>query len=153
MMILQTDAIIVKPLPKRVYSEFDYIGAPWGKPKKILLTKSYLSIDSRRQPWRKRICISIGNGGLSIRRISSMQECVDLIKKKYPFLANGDYNEDTVLASILKLYNFSLPTAEYAGMVFCEQLSVNLDEVKDLYGFHALNRFNPELENKILDTA
>ena len=153
MTILQTDAILVKSIPIHLYSEFDYIGAPWKETKKILLTRKLLSINSRRKPWRRRIKVDVGNGGLSIRRIESMNKCIEIVQNKFPFLANGRYNEDTVLATILKLYNFSVPNAKQASEIFCEHFALGQNSAADCYGYHALERYNPKLEKEILGLA
>jgi hypothetical protein len=150
LMILQADAFITQKIPTDVYGNFDYIGAPWRTSRKILLTKKSLHINSVRYPGKKRVEIQVGNGGLSIRKIDAMKSCIDIINSNHKFLNTGYYNEDTVFATILKKYNFRIPTSAQAEKIFCEHLAQDRDDIPNCYGFHALNRYNPTLELRIL---
>ena len=150
MLILQTDAIIIKDLNKDYLIDYDYIGAPWIPEKKIKIYNSKLFINTKRLPFIRGEKISVGNGGLSLRKISSMIKLMSLIERNYPYLANGDYNEDTVISYLVKAHGFSVPLSKVAQEIFCEQGAIGLNTVPKVNGFHALNRFNPKLESHLL---
>lgn len=66
---------------------YDYVGAPWSK-KVVSLT----------EPKKHNI---VGNGGLSLRRKSSMIKVCQLIEKKPKYQYLWGYHEDQVITSIL----------------------------------------------------
>jgi hypothetical protein len=86
-LIFQTDTFIFKNLPRSFFN-FDYIGAPWNNLNNI--SNTY-----------------IGNGGLSLRKKSSM---LNIIKK---YKHNKDYNtlpEDVFFVKYLKINKNVLPS-------------------------------------------
>jgi hypothetical protein len=83
MLIHQSDAYLFKPdLDYWLKTGFDYIGAPWIKPGKILLIDFYHRI-LKFAPFifpaqaRRRYIVrnNVGNGGLSLRKIPSFIMC------------------------------------------------------------------------------
>ena len=42
-----------------------------------------------------------------------------------------------------------MPSLLFAKKIFCESYSKNLNNIPDVYGFHALDKFNPRLQKKI----
>ena len=67
-LILQTDAIVLRDdLDHWVNQPLDYIGAPWPIPWKLRVNVARYAGANE-----KRISVSVGNGGLSLRRISGV---------------------------------------------------------------------------------
>lgn len=106
MLIHQSDAYLFKPeLDFWLKKGFDYIGAPWIKPGKILLIDFYHQV-LKFAPFifpahaRRRYIVrnNVGNGGLSLRKISSfiyVLECIpEEILNTYVMSEERDYNED-----------------------------------------------------------
>jgi hypothetical protein len=106
MLIHQSDAYLFKPeLDYWIKKDFGFIGAPWIKPGKILLVEFYkrimnlapflFSVNARR---RYIVRNNVGNGGLSLRKISSFIYVLDYISEKilntYLESDERDYNED-----------------------------------------------------------
>gem|GEM_PF-1775777 len=148
-LILQTDAILVRDLDLHALQDFDYLGAPWVPEKKLKVFRSKLWINTRRFPWIKATKVSVGNGGLSLRKVSSMISVAKIIEDHYPFLANGSVHEDTAISYVLKKHGFQIPPTEIAHQTFCEHASIDATEIPSVNGFHGLNRFNPNLELSI----
>jgi hypothetical protein len=66
MLVLQTDAILLKDdLDFWCTQAFDYIGAPWPK-----MFELYVNTGRFEGPAGKHVRVGVGNGGLSLRRIS-----------------------------------------------------------------------------------
>jgi hypothetical protein len=149
-MILQLDALVMRSIKDLRFQDYDYIGSPWEKAKKITIYKDRLYEDSRRHSYRLHTRIEVGNGGLSIRRVESMLKLVEFLHINYPFLTNGEYNEDIVISFLCKKLRYKLPRKKQAKKIFCEELAAKLKKPGEVYGYHALDRFNPELENLIL---
>ncbi len=106
MLIHQSDAYLFKPeLDYWLKKGFDYIGAPWIRPGKILLTEFYKKIAkfipfifSEKAKRRHSVRNNTGNGGLSLRRVSSFMYVLDNVPEKllntYLQSNDRDYNED-----------------------------------------------------------
>lgn len=106
MLIHQTDAYLFKPeLSYWCLKGYDYIGAPWFKPKKILKTKIYNFalrffpfLYTERAKRRHSLYNNVGNGGLSLRRISSFKHILEVVPSilldKYKSNDATDHNED-----------------------------------------------------------
>lgn len=106
MLIHQSDAYLFKPdLEYWLQKEFDYIGAPWIKPGKILLAEFYKRIInlapfifSEKAKRRYYIRNNVGNGGLSLRKIPSFIHVLDYIPEKilntYLESDKREHNED-----------------------------------------------------------
>jgi hypothetical protein len=106
MLIHQSDAYLFKPeLDYWIKKGFGYIGAPWIKPGKILLVDFYkqlmklvpfiFSVNARR---RYIVRNNVGNGGLSLRKLSYFIYVLDHVPEKilntYLESDERDYNED-----------------------------------------------------------
>jgi len=150
-LILQTDAIIVKDFPYSLCQKFDYIGAPWSNEKKLKIWNGRLWENTKRLPFKRAVKVAIGNGGLSLRRVSVMLDLVNVISKDYSYLVKGFYNEDLVLSYFLTKIGYEVPTPQEAEEFFCETGAIAKSFVPNSIGFHALGRVNPKLESEILD--
>ena len=87
MLIYQLDAYVFKDeLELWCDKGYDYIGSPWlaSKPSVLKQVKSYLSSEKKKE--REQIFFKVGNGGLSLRKISSFIEIIekydDVIEKQ-----------------------------------------------------------------------
>lgn len=106
MLIHQSDAYLFRSdLDIWLKKGFDYIGAPWIKPGKILLVDFYKQIInlvpfifSENAKRRYYVRNNVGNGGLSLRKIASFIHVLDYIPEKilntYLESDERDYNED-----------------------------------------------------------
>ncbi|HAH56333.1 MAG TPA: hypothetical protein DCM02_13885 [Flavobacterium sp.] len=72
-LIYQLDAFVFKDdLLKWCQKEYDYIGAPWiASQHNSIITKFLAIFDSKKKKERKQIFYKVGNGGFSLRRVSS----------------------------------------------------------------------------------
>lgn len=84
---------------------YDYIGAPWFKPHKLLKTRIYRFLlkylpflYSEKASRRHQLYNNVGNGGLSLRKVSSFLNVLNSISpdivRKYIEIQQTDYNED-----------------------------------------------------------
>lgn len=86
LLILQTDAIVLRDdLDDWCGTSYDYVGAPWPDPIEV-----FLNLDVFSGALGKTVKIQVGNGGLSLRRVS---KCIRLLEE-FPealatFLAGG----------------------------------------------------------------
>ena len=129
-----------------IFLKFDYIGAPWKKSYKLDIFGIYgLNFISKFffNLFKKNLLV--GNGGLSIRRVSKFLKVTQNIK----FLNFVQVGEDIFFSYFSKKYNIKKPTLVLAKEIFCESYSKNLNQIPSVYGFHALNKFNPKLQQTI----
>jgi len=141
--ICQPDAVLIKDISKINLRYLDYIGAPWKKLYKLDIFGIYgLNFISKFFCNSFKKTLLIGNGGLSIRRVSKFLEVTQSIK----FLNFVKVGEDIFFSFFFKKYNIKKPSLVLAKKIFCETYSKNANQIPDVYGFHALNKFNPKLQ-------
>ena len=153
--ILQTDSFLIKDISDIIDKKFTYVGSPWAHPKKINFLFGHFYENSRKINGFLSTKIEVGNGGLSIRKVSNFIDLLSSIRyknNKNSHIFSGLYNEDLVFSYFFKRNGFKIPTALEARRWFSEELSRNLDlnTALGLYGFHALGKFNPDLEAALL---
>ncbi len=145
-LICQTDAILTERLDPRTW-DFDYLGAVWEPPivaswdpiRRTVLSRSF-GLNPRK--------LEVGNGGLSIRRTQAFLAFV----KSLPRMGKKA-NEDVVISYFSSAYNLRCASPELAAQTFMEAGAQTWEHGRPLpavSGFHALNRFNPQLEDFIL---
>lgn len=98
-LIHQTDVYLFKPeLQYWCEKDYDYIGAPWFIPRKLNKYRRYELIFRYLKPFfnkekllRWRHYNNVGNGGLSLRKVSSFLEVLNITDKN---LLNEYYNNE-----------------------------------------------------------
>lgn len=150
-LICQTDAVLIKPTYALKSLSYSLLGAPWIKTKNCAVLWNQLFVDYKKLFFLKKTKISVGNGGLSLRNPNHCLEVLQRAKEDLEILGSfeGKINEDIVFSFLFTKFKYSMPNAETALGFFMEEHAKDLVDVPDVYGFHALQRFNPELENKI----
>ncbi len=127
--IYQTDAVLIKNINK-ISTKYDYIGAPWEKPIK------YYGLN-----------LSIGNGGLSLRKTKYFYFLTTFLF----FLKKLNTNEDIIFSLFGKLKILKIPNFIIANNTFKETTSLKLIHYNDTFGFHALDKWNLNLQKNIHD--
>lgn len=148
--ICQLDAIIVRPLVLRPNVNFDYLGAPWVPA--IYATwhpfARELKLGGPRIHPTLRM-LRVGNGGLSLRRVSVFRQLPRLPSlKELP-------NEDLLLSYFHRRLGIRLASPELASQWFMEtgaRAWTAAVPIPFVNGFHALDKWNPALEEAILGT-
>jgi hypothetical protein len=144
--ICQTDAILIKDIKNINLKSIDYIGAPWKKSYKLNILDIYgLGFLSKKIFDLSKKILRIGNGGLSVRRVSKFLH----VTKNIKFSNFVKVGEDIFFSFFSKKFNIKMPSLLFAKKIFCESYSINLNKIPDVYGFHALDKFNPRLQQKI----
>ena len=151
--ICQTDAILLKNVDTLPRLGFAFIGSPWRDKKKCRMMRGKIYDSYKKQFFIPFRSLSVGNGGLSFRNSDASRQIVDFIsKRKYSSrLSSGITNEDIVFSYFFKKFRFPIPNYDEANEIFMEQTAKNLQSIPNVYGFHALSRYNPFLESKILN--
>lgn len=154
-LILQLDALLVRKIEDEIFLAYDYVGAPWEPAPTVITFRKNLHVNTRLSKiFGKKT--PVGNGGLSIRNPKAFLAAIEKdfvfqLILKYQNLHTGVPNEDVFWSYVLSRLGFSLPTQEQAGCFFLEVHAQFLEQVPDLLvGFHDLETYNQELENKIL---
>lgn len=143
LLILQPDALIFSDsLNYWIDERYDYIGAPW--PSGIdfpfsILTPSFPSTYSVRP--------TVGNGGLSLRRISSIRKILEKYAAQAAVWRNVGNPEDVFLGMALVL----LPGARLPNLITAASFSIETNPSFFLpllegaipFGCHAFDRYEP----------
>lgn len=147
MLLLQTDAVLLKPLNSVAVSHVDYVGAPWPHP------LYYVSIGPRpiiRQASRSRskrldrVVLRVvgdkavvGNGGLSVRRLGVFRSITQEISHRIRNFAHRGINEDVVFATLGPRLGLRVASEELAAGLFREHITLTEAERLNITGVHA----------------
>ena len=104
--IAQLDSVLLAEPPAEAF-DYDYLGAPWDPPWRVVIAAGQMRIVRfLGRTWGKRIVV--GNGGLSVRRISAFRAAAE---KLATFVDRGvmeTANEDAVWSYYASRLNLSL---------------------------------------------
>ncbi|MCL1908625.1 MAG: hypothetical protein FWG12_04570 [Holophagaceae bacterium] len=140
-LITQTDAIILRDeLDFWCSQKYDYIGAPWPNALSIVVnTDQY-------KGQNKRVRCSVGNGGLSLRRVKKLIELLKEFPEAAGNLANAGINEDLFFSAFGSLSgDFSIPdriTASKFSMEISVEYFYHLNGGYAPMGGHAWWRYH-----------
>jgi len=153
-LICQLDAILIDDIQKISKTNRVYTGAPWINPYLVFSMRSVVVVKSsslfRFLPGK----ISVGNGGLSFRNIRSFINILDQSQndRVWNFFKSGKTGEDLVFSYLFKKYNYKITSRKQSSKIFVETSAKKLDSVPKVIGFHALDKFNPDLELLVFKT-
>ena len=154
--ICQSDAIILRDLNELIDFDYDYVGAPWEYGYRISKIGNHIFANSRLIKYLPHRRIFVGNGGLSIRKVStflnllSLKSIDEYIEKSVGFNRNN-LNEDIVFSYFLSKEKLKIPKRSEANKYFVETLARKIENEDGIFGAHGLGKYNPKLEEKILN--
>lgn len=163
MLLCQTDAVLLRslaglPLPTDTEPTcFDYLGAPWDPPVRVLAVGHRLVVDSAtaspRGPWWVRAVgrrLRVGNGGLSLRRLETFHQVATRLTRELPRRIVEHCYEDVIFCTYGPSRGLRVATPAQAQPVFAERQVEGSTMLPDVYGVHALARWNPALADTVL---
>lgn len=145
-LVCQTDAVLLRPLPVHETWEFDYLGAVWARPWTVGWDPFRRRLTEGRLTLRRRT-LRVGNGGLSLRRTSAFADMPMLREFREPL------NEDVTISYCHQRLGLRIAEPEAARRFFIETEAKSWregDPVPDVLGYHGLDRHNPTLEAVLL---
>lgn len=148
-LVCQSDAILVEPLPVHEEWEFDYLGAPWVPPWMVGWNPRRRHLARKGWTLPKRPLV-VGNGGLSLRRTSVFRQHLRFPKFQKP------PNEDTAISYFHRRLGIRLADEAVAARFFMELGARSwrpMDPIPRVFGFHALDQHNPRLEDELIANA
>ena len=155
--ICQLDAVLLKDVSHINMSGIDYIGAPWDPPIRILVLGTRIYVASNHGDsqglWLTRHLgrpLGVGNGGLSIRRVEAHIRATEWLSTHVPARYRKTTLEDVLLCAFAPRMSLRIAPQEIAGRIFLETGAATLTKIPDVYGFHGLWRWNPELAESLL---
>ena len=155
--ICQLDAVLLKDATRVDMSGMDYLGAPWVPPIKVLTVGSRIYVAStqggEQGMWLTKHfgrSLSVGNGGLSIRRVDAHIAAVEWLTRRTPERYRETTLEDVLLCAFAPRTGLRIAPSDVAGRVFLETGAATLTDIPDVYGFHALWRWNPALAKSLI---
>lgn len=147
-MVYQLDAMLVEEVPVSILNQLDYLGAPWVPPFRLGWQPVARRLVPRSGRWPHRV-LEVGNGGLSLRRVSAFRR----VSRLMPKLRNH-INEDLQYSFFGPFFGLRVAPVNLARTVFMET-EARAWQVgsprPDVAGFHALEKHNPSLERHLLD--
>lgn len=157
--ICQQDAILLKSVTEVPMAGTDYLGAPWDPPVRVLRMGRRISVGSsfgeRQGPWfthRFGARISVGNGGLSTRRVASMIEVSRALQTAYPDRVRRGILEDVYFCALGPRMGLRVADASTAGRTYAESTADQHVLPGELVGLHGPHRWNPELLAHVLSS-
>ena len=152
LLVLQLDAILLRSIRSKDYDQYDYVGAPWRKTLRVSAYKGDLHANNKRLCWLPYLRVSVGNGGLSFRKVSVFLELLrkSELKNFDSRVWDGSHNEDFVLSYFLKKLKYRLPSKRLAGNIFQEEDFEHFVGTPALLGVHAPHIYNPILTEQLI---
>ena len=155
-LILQTDAILIRDISDIRTFGFDYIGASWKPHFAISNVLGRLYVN--RKVFQKFNCtiIEAGNGGLSYRDISAMIAITRYLKSSVHYssltkIGKRRINEDLALCYFGRKLGYKFPNEIEANNFFLEKFYGDVDQIPKIYGFHALEKHNPIVDSFLIN--
>ena len=148
-LILQLDAILIATVPFGQMSEYDYIGSVWPEGYRGIVLGKNIFLHSGRFFRRYTRSIYVGNGGLSLRKISSHIQLLERLKSKKMIFPQSNLHEDVFFGFFFDKFGYKIPTKHSADLVFQELSAVGQKQIPNVVGFHGLDKINPDLEKAI----
>jgi hypothetical protein len=154
--ICQSDAIILRDLNELIDFDYDYVGAPWEYGYRISKIGNHIFANSRLVKYLPHRRIFVGNGGLSIRKVSTFLnllslKSMDKFIKKNVVLNKNNLNEDILFSYFLLKERSRIPNRLEANKYFVETLARKIESENGIFGVHGLEKYNPKLEEKIMN--
>lgn len=156
--VCQADAVLVKDIASINVIDIDYLGAPWEPPVRVLRAGSRIYVSSpfdvHPAPLPVRMFgrkVQVGNGGLSVRRVSSLVHVTEQISTRFPLSIRESVQEDVLLCSQGLRYGLRVADVDASQLIFEETAVRSSAELPNAYGFHGLWRWNPSLAQKLVD--
>ena len=153
-LLSQTDSFVVRDIRSLATKNFIYLGASWNP--SFFITEIFNTIFVNRQfkLLGQTHELQSGNGGLSLRDPVKISQILRESNKSQVFKkilhTKKNVNEDLLLVFLLKK-NGIVPTSRDIADNFFIETSVNSGiALKDVYGYHALQKWNPDLERELL---
>ena len=157
--ICQLDAVLIRDITELDISGFDYLGAPWEPPIRVLTpgNRIYVASEQERSQglWLTRRfgrALDVGNGGLSVRRVEAHIAAAQWLTRHVPLPYRQHTLEDVLLCAFAPRTRLRIAPAGTAGRVFLETGAAGLSGIPDVYGFHGLWRWNPALAATLTHT-
>ncbi len=147
-LICQPDAVLIrKPVPEKW--DWDYVGASWNPPIRVAWSPIRRSVvhSGFGLNWKT---FAVGNGGLSIRRTRAFID----FTRRLPGMLQIQH-EDIVIGYFGDQFGLRIAPKIQADSLFLEESASGWKSghsIPEVLGFHALEKFNPELEDQILRT-
>ena len=144
-LILQLDALLVKNVSPLLLLNFDYIGAPWDNGYKVpslLFQIKIFSLILKKVGFYKKCYV--GNGGLSLRKVKIF------VKLTHKYKPIKWLNEDFKFALLIKNNFLTAPNYTESKLFFFEKINTDVNELPDVYGFHAIQKYYPSLYSRLI---
>lgn len=156
--VCQTDAVLIRSVSELDVGSVDFLGAPWSPPVRVLRLGHRMAVYSQTGggPLPARLFgrpLLVGNGGLSFRRTAAFVDVATDLSERYPPHVRSRVHEDVYFAALGPQVGLNVANAAMAGKVFCESGAQHLDSPGNLWGFHGLQRWNPSLARRVIETA
>jgi hypothetical protein len=161
MTICQTDAVLLKSPSSIDVANIDYIGAIWDPPLKALTLASRVYIASRDEGrhhgWFLARIVGhrkwVGNGGLSTRRIEAFLRASERLSQPRYANARRNVHEDALYAALAPRLSLRFASRRHCDAIYRERTIQGDASLPDIYGLHALEKWNIELCREVVESA
>jgi hypothetical protein len=118
----------------------------------VSLDKKNLHPNNNRHFFKPRIKVQVGNGGLSLRKVQSMITLINYAQKQMysTTILSGVHNEDLIISYLAMKRKLRIPNIQMASSIFTEDYWNFSHEIESIYGFHALGKYNSQLETELI---
>lgn len=155
--VCQTDAVLTRSVEDLDVGAADFLGAPWSPPVRVLRVGQRLAVYSPEGggPWYARAAgkaLWVGNGGLSVRKTAAFERAATQLAARFPAHYRSRVHEDVYFSALGPQVGLAVAGRSQAASVFAEAAAEHMKDTQDLWGFHALERWNPTLAQRIIES-
>ena len=155
--VCQTDAVLTRSVQALDVGAADFLGAPWSPSVRVLQAGHRLAVYSAEGggPWYARAFgkrLWVGNGGLSVRKTAAFERAATRLAARFPSHYRSRVHEDVYFSALGPQAGLSVAGRSQAASVFAEAAAQHMTDTQDLWGFHALERWNPNLAHRIIES-
>lgn len=147
MLLVQSDAVLLRPFAEHSIGDVDYVGAPWNPDMRFLSFGSRLWVGPEPNTHGKILKhrffslmgrrASVGNGGLSIRRVSAFRVVTKRLHERYIHVPGQAINEDVVFGTLGPQLGLKVAPKSLAETLLGEHMSIAEAHTRGLLGVHA----------------
>lgn len=157
--ICQTDAVLIRSAQELLptMANYDLIGPPWSPPVRVLILGKRVSVASKfdgqtgpllTRMWGRRL--RVGNGGLTMRRTDVLVSITEKLMREFPNGVREHINEDVLICSVGPRWGLRIVPSAITSTLLQETEVVQAQRIPRVVGFHALERWNPELCRQLI---
>jgi len=154
-LISQTDSFVVRDITLLAKLGFPYMGASWNPSFKLTPIGKRIFVNRNFPKIINSFELHGGNGGLSLRNVNVM---LNILKRGLDLPESRSFmhentrriNEDLAISYLCLKFGHEMPSRDTLNQIFVETNSRQTYNKDTVFGFHGLDKHQPDIESSLL---